>query len=280
MIPQRFAGKVALVTGSTQGVGAALLQRMADEGLAAAVVTGRNAERGAAVRAELEAAGCSAVFVQADLGDAEQVRALVAAADERFGRIDHLANCGALTDRGDVWDTSVELFDAMMAVNVRAPFLLSQGVARIARRNGTAASVVNVGSTSGHGGQPFITAYCISKGALMTMTKNLAYQLMRHRVRVVTVNPGWMDTPGEDETQRKHHGAADGWLEDAAATRPWGRLVSIRELVNTLAFVLSDDAGLMSGAVIDLDQSVQGAGEPPVPPAELGPGPNEPGEAS
>ncbi len=268
---RRFEGRVALATGSTQGVGAALLQLMADEGLAGAVVTGRNAERGSAVRDELEAKGCSAIFVQADLGDAEQVEALITAADERFGRIDHLANCGALTDRGDVWDTSVELFDAMMAVNARAPFLLTQGVARIARRNGTAASVVNVGSMSGHGGQPFITAYCISKGALMTMTKNLAYQLMRHRIRVVTVNPGWMDTPGEDATQRKHHGAVDGWLEAAAAARPWGRLVSIRELVTTMAFVLSDESGLMSGSIIDLDQSVQGAGEPPVPPAELGP---------
>lgn len=268
---QRFAGKVALVTGSTQGVGAALLELMADEGLAGALVTGRNAERGSAVQAALEAKGCPAIFVPADLADAEQVDALIKAADEHYGRIDHLANCGALTDRGNVWDTSVELFDSMMAVNARAPFQLIQGVARIARRNGTAASVVNVGSTSGHGGQPFITAYCISKGALMTMTKNLAYQLMRHGIRVVTVNPGWMDTPGEDATQRKHHGATDGWLEAASATRPWGRLVSIDELVKTMAFVLSDEAGLMSGTVIDLDQSVQGAGDPPVPPAELGP---------
>ena len=268
---QRFAQKVALATGSTQGVGEALLHLMADEGLAGAVVTGRNAERGTAVRAELEAKGCSTIFVPADLGDAEQVEALIAAADERFGRIDHLANCGALTDRGDIWDTSVELFDSMMAVNARAPFQLIQGIARIARRNNAPASVVNVGSTSGHGGQPFITAYCISKGALMTMTKNLAFQLMRHRIRVVTVNPGWMDTPGEDVTQRKHHGAVDGWLEAAAATRPWGRLVSISELVNTMAFALSDEAGLMSGTIIDLDQSVQGAGDPPMPPEEFGP---------
>ena len=78
-MPQRFAGKVALATGSTQGVGEALLHLMADEGLAGAVVTGRNAERGSAVRAELEAKGCSAIFVPADLGDAEQVEALIAA---------------------------------------------------------------------------------------------------------------------------------------------------------------------------------------------------------
>ena len=267
----RFEGRVALATGSTQGVGEALLLRMADQGLAGAVVTGRDAERGEDVRATLVAKGCDAIFVPADLGNASEVASLIERADERFGRIDHLANCGALTSRGTIWDTDVELFDHMMAVNARAPFQLIQGVARLARRNQAPASIVNVGSTSGHGGQHFITAYCVSKGALMTMTKNVAYQLMRHRVRVVTVNPGWMDTPGEDVTQRRFHDADDGWLAQAEATRPWGRLVKVPELVTTLAFVLSDDAGLMSGTIIDFDQSVQGAGDPPMPPPELGP---------
>ncbi len=264
----RFEGRVALVTGSTQGVGEGLLTLMADEGLAGAVVTGRSRERGEAVQSALEARGCRAMFESVDLADPIAVAGLVTAAEAEFGRIDHLANCAALTGRGDVWDTTTELFDHMMAVNVRAPFQLIQGVADLARRNGSPASVANVGSTSGHGGQPFITAYCISKGALMTLTKNLAYQLMRHHIRVNTVNPGWMNTPGEDVTQRTYHGATDGWLEAAGVDRPWGRLVQINELVNTLAFVLSDDSGLMSGAIIDLDQSVQGAGDPPMPPPE------------
>ncbi len=262
----RFDGRVALVTGSTQGVGEALLHLMADEGLAGAVVTGRDHKRGDAVRSRLESKGCTTIFERVDLADPAGVAHLVAAADAEFGRVDHLANCAALTTRGDVWDTTTELFDHMMAVNVRAPFQLIQGVARMARRNGHPASVANVGSVSGHGGQPFITAYCISKGALMTMTKNVAYQLMGDHIRVNTVNPGWMDTPGEDVTQRTYHGAVDGWLETAEASRPWGRLVKIDELVNTLAFVLSDDSGLMSGTNIDLDQSVQGAGDAPMPP--------------
>jgi NAD(P)-dependent dehydrogenase (short-subunit alcohol dehydrogenase family) len=259
---------VALATGSTQGVGETLLRRLADEGLEAAVVTGRNRARGDAVCAALADKGCDAVFIAADLGDAESVAALAAEADERFGRIDHLANCAGITDRGDIWDTGPELFDTMMAVNVRAPFQLSQAVARMARRNDSPASIVNVGSVAGYGGAPFITPYSISKGALMTMTKSLAYQLMRHRVRVVTVNPGWMDTPGEDQIQRRYHGAGDGWLAEAEATRPFGRLIKTDELVATLAFVLSDDAGMMTGSIIDYDQSVQGAGDAPSPPAE------------
>lgn len=262
----RFADRVALVTGSTQGLGRALLLEMAREGLAGAVVTGRNADRGEFVRDELLAIGCDAVFIGAELDRTDNVEALLEAADKRFGRIDHLANCAAVTDRGDVWDTTAEFWDWMMAVNVRTPFLLTQGVARIARRNGSPASVVSVGSVAGYGGPDFITAYSVSKGALMTMTKSLAHQLMGHRIRVNIVNPGWMDTPGEDVIQRKYHGAGDDWLARAEAELPFGRLIKPDEIARTLAFVLSDDAGMMTGAIIDFDQTVQGAGNSPVPP--------------
>ncbi|MGI9624227.1 MAG: SDR family oxidoreductase [Acidimicrobiales bacterium] len=264
----RFADRVALATGSTQGVGEALLHRLADEGLFGAIVTGRNADRGEPVAEALRAKGCDAVFIAAELEDASSVAELAAEAGSRFGRIDHLANCAGVTDRGDVWDTTPELFDRMMAVNVRAPFQLIQSVAKLARENGQPASVVNVGSVAAYGGPPFITPYSISKGALMTMTKSLAYQLMRSQVRVMTVNPGWMDTPGEDMIQRKYHGAEDGWLATAEAEQPFGRLIKTDELATTIAFMLSDDSGMMTGSIIDYDQSVQGAGDQPVPPPE------------
>ena len=262
----RFAGRVALVTGSTQGLGRSLMLRLGADGLSGAVVTGRNAERGAAVCDELAALGCDAIFVAAELDSADDIAALIAAADDRFGRIDHLANCAAVTDRGDVWTTTPEFWDWMMAINVRAPFLLTQGVARIAQREGRPASVVNIGSVAGYGGPDFITAYSVSKGALMTMTKSLAFQLMRHHVRVVQVNPGWMDTPGEDLIQRRYHGGGDDWLERAEAERPFGRLIKTDELAHTLAFVLSDEAGMMTGSIIDYDQTVPGAGAGELPP--------------
>ena len=260
MTGRRFEGRVALVTGSTQGLGATLVHRLADEGLAGGVVTGRNAEQGAAVAADLRAKGCDAIFVRADLADADDVVALAATALDRFGPIHHLANCAGVTDRGDMWNTSPALFDLQIAVNVRAPFQLAQAVATAARDARMPASIVNVGSIAGHGGAPFITAYSIAKGALMTMTKTLAFQLLEHRIRINTVNPGWMDTPGEDAIQRRHHGATDGWLERVESTMPFGRLIKPGELAATLAFVLSDDAGMMTGAIIDYDQSVIGPG--------------------
>ena len=259
MSTNRFADRVALVTGSTQGLGEALLHRMVDEGLAGAVVTGRDPDRGALVAEALSEKGCDAIFVPADLSSVASVSSLLEETKDKFSVIHHLANCAGKTDRGDVWDTTPELFDAMFAVNVRAPFQLIQGVAKMAKAAGVPASVVNVGSVAGHGGAPFITAYSVSKGALMTLTKTLAFQLMKDQIRVVQVNPGWMDTPGEDMIQRKYHGAQDGWLEKAEASRPFGRLIKPAEIARTLAFVLSDDAGMMTGAVIDYDQSVHGA---------------------
>lgn len=264
----RFAERVALVSGSTQGLGRAVLLEMARDGLSGAMVTGRDGDRGAAVCAELAELGCDAAFVAADLDDVDQVARLLTAADDRFGRIDHLANCAAVTDRGDVWSTTADFWDWMMAVNVRAPFLLSQGVARLARRHGRPASIVNVGSVAGYGGAPAIMAYSVSKGALTTLTKTLAFQLMRDHVRVVQVNPGWMDTPGEDLIQRKYHGAGDDWLEAAEVERPFGRLIKPAELARTLAFVLSDDAGMMTGAIIDYDQTILGAGNGELPPVD------------
>jgi len=246
----RFSGRVAVATGSTQGLGEALLHRLASEGLAGAVVTGRDRIRGESIVAALGAKGCEAIFLSVDLGDAESVASIVPAAEERFGAVDHLANCAADSSRSDVWDTTPEIFDTMMAVNLRAPFQLVQDVAKLARKNGRPASIVNIGSVAGYGGAPFITPYSISKGALSILTKTTASQLMRDRVRVVQVNPGWMDTPGEDAVQRRYHGA-----------RPFGRLIKIDEIVTTLAFVLSDDSGMMTGAIIDYDQTVQGAGD-------------------
>jgi len=262
-----FSGRNALVTGSTQGVGEALLHRMAEAGLSGAVVVGRSAERGEAVVKALQAKGCDALFVATDLEDAGSIESLLLTARERFGVIHHLANCAGITDRGDIWDTSVELFDRMMDVNLRSAFLTCQGVARMAKDAGVPASMVNVGSVAAYGGAPFITSYSISKGAMMTMTRSLAYQLMKHRIRVVMVNPGWMDTPGEDDTQRRYHNAADDWLEQVEAKQPFGRLIKPAEIAETLAFVLSDDAGMMTGSIIDYDQSVQGAGEAQTAPA-------------
>ena len=263
-------GKVAIVTGSTQGLGEAIAHMFADRGASGLVITGRNAARGEGVRKALEAKKVKTAFVEADLGAVDAPEKIVAAADKAFGRVDILVNSAGITDRGSIWDTKPELFDAMFAVNVRAPFFLMQHSLHVMKREKIEGSVVNIISMSGHGGQSFITAYCASKGALITLTKNVAYSVMNHRIRVNGLTIGWMDTPGEDRIMKTYHGAATGWLEQAEKGRPFGRLLKPEEVSRAVAFLASAESGLMTGSIIDFDQQVLGAGDSPATPPALG----------
>jgi NAD(P)-dependent dehydrogenase (short-subunit alcohol dehydrogenase family) len=258
---RQFAGKVAVVTGGTQGLGEAIARLLAERGAAGLVICGRNTERGAAVAASIAAKGCPTEFVQAELGRVEDCRKVIAAADARFGKLHILVNAAAITDRGTILDTSPELFDRMFAVNVRAPFFLIQDAAKIMRREQIAGAIVNIQSMSAHGGQTFISAYCASKGALAIVTKNAAYSLMPDRIRVNGLNIGWMDTPGEDRIQKTYHGVQDNWLAEAERQQPFGRLLKPAEVARAVAYLASEESGLMTGSNIDFDQQVIGAAD-------------------
>jgi len=260
-----LSGQVVVVSGGTQGLGEATVREIVGRGAAGVAIVGRDVARARSLAAELSSASTRAVGIEADLVEADAPAAVMAEVDRLFGVVHGLVNIAAYTARGNVWDTDLELWDTMQAVNVRAPFFMLQGAARIMRREGVAGSVVNIGSTSGHGGQPFILPYCVSKGGLAILTKNAAYSLMRHRIRVNQVNPGWMDTESEDAVQRRFHGATDGWLAAAEASQPTGRLIKPPEVARVIAFLLSDESGMMTGTIIDYDQSVHGAGDAPKP---------------
>lgn len=260
-------GKTAVVTGSTQGLGEAIAHMFADRGVSQMVITGRNAERGAKVKAALEAKKVKTVFVQGDLSKMADVRKVIAGCESAFGRIDALANAAALTDRGSIWDTTEERYDEIFDVNVKAPFFLMQDALQLMKKTRTSGTIVNILSMSGHGGQDFISAYCGSKGALATLTRNVAYSVMRYQIRVNGLNIGWMDTPGEDRIMKTYHDAQPGWLENAEKARPFGRLLKPAEVARAVAYLSSAESGLMTGSIIDFDQQVLGAGnsiaEPP-----------------
>ncbi|MEZ5826137.1 MAG: SDR family oxidoreductase [Geminicoccaceae bacterium] len=268
----RIDGKIAIVTGGTQGLGAAIARRLAEAGAGGIVTCGRKVAEGEKVAASISAdTGCPVHFTRADLASVDDCRGVVAACDERFGHVDILVNAAGLTDRGDILDTSVDLFDRMFAINVRAPFFLIQDSLKIMLREETEGAIVNIGSTSAHAGQPFIASYCASKGALETLTRNTAFAVMRNRIRVNQLNIGWMASDGEDRIQREYHGAADDWLDKAAAGQPFGRLLDPNEVARAVNYLASADAGMMTGAVIHFDQSVYGgySAAPPTPDAPL-----------
>ena len=258
--------KIAVITGSTQGLGKTTARLFKERGAKGIIVTGRNVERGKAVAADLTGDGCTAHFVQADLANVAACRSIIAAADQHFGALHILVNAGALTVRGTIWDTTPELYDQMMAINTRAPFFLIQEAVRIMEREKIEGSIVNISSVASYGSLPMLAPYAIAKGALNIMTKNVAYAVMRSRIRVNALAIGWMDTPGEDVIQRRFHSDGEDWLEEAEAQQPFGRLLKMDEVARCIAYCASDESGMMTGCVIDFDQSVFGAGPQPVPP--------------
>ncbi len=253
-----FAGRVFVVTGGTQGLGTAIAEALAAAGAAGIVICGRNRDHGAGVKARLEAAGAEAEFVAADLARADDCLAVMAACERRFDRVDGLVNAAGLTERGGIDDADVALWDRMFAVNARAPFLLMQAAIRLMRRQRVAGSIVNIITMSSHGGQPKLTVYAASKGALATLTRNVAHAVRRDRIRVNGLNLGWTDTPNEHRVQLAE-GQPEDWLVGAEAAQPFGRLIKPDDVARASLFLLGPDSGLMTGSVIDYDQMVIGA---------------------
>ena len=267
----RIDGKIAVVTGGTQGLGAAIARLFAEAGAAGMVLVGRGREKGERVAESIHAEhGTDVRVVVADLAQIDDVQRVMVKVDEAFGRVDILVNAAGLTDRGNLLNTTPELFDRMFAVNTRAPFFLMQDAVLLMEREGVQGTIVNIGSTSERAGQPFIAPYCASKAALATLTRNSGYALMRNRIRVNQLDIGWMNSDNERALQEAESGDA-GFIDRMAAEMPFGRLLEPAEVAKAVLWMASDDSGMMTGAVIHFDQSVWGGydGQAPAPAEKL-----------
>jgi NAD(P)-dependent dehydrogenase (short-subunit alcohol dehydrogenase family) len=248
----------AIITGGAQGVGLAIARQLAAEGCRAIVLAGRTEAKGQRAVEELKSMGAEAIFVQGDVSQVADCRRIVATAIDRFGTINGLVNAAASAARGTLVDTTEELFDHLFNTNVRGPFFLMQGVVRRLLETNSPGSIVNILSMSGHAGQSFLNPYSSSKGALATMTKNVASAYRTKRIRCNAILPGWMDTPAEAETQKKYHGAGDDWLQKAETAAPMGQLVKPDQLAILATYMLSPHSGVMTGSLVDYDQNVAG----------------------
>jgi NAD(P)-dependent dehydrogenase (short-subunit alcohol dehydrogenase family) len=256
-----FDGKTIVVTGGTQGVGLATARLLVERGASTVTICGRNGANGRAAEHELRSLGAKALFVQADLSRADDCFRVIDEAEAAYGRIDSLINCCGATTRGTLESTTPDLWDYLFAVNVKAPFFLIQRAVPVMRRGGRGGTIANIGSIAAHGGQPYITAYSAAKAALLILTKNLANSLRWDRIRVNALNIGWTATPTEHELQANFHGLGENWLQRVSAAQPFGRLLTPEDVAKALAFLASDESGLMTGSVVDFDQRVIGTAD-------------------
>ena len=251
-----LANKVALVTGSSSGIGRGIAEHFA--ALGARMVVHGHEDAGTHQTAEqLRGQGHQAVAVVADLAHAEACRDLVRFAIAQYGGVDVLVNNAASTARGYLEDAPVEVWDSVMAINLRAPFLcLQEAVKSMKTRGG--GSIINIGSVNAYIGEPKLGPYAVSKGGLMTFTKNAAATLNKYRIRVNQLNVGWTLTEGEHRVKLEE-GKGEDWLEAAAASRPFGRLLLPKDIAYAAAYFASDESALITGAVLDMEQYPIGA---------------------
>jgi len=247
-----LTGRVALVTGSTRGIGAGIARAFAEHGVRV-VVHGlpRHAAEGKRLVAAIRAGGGEARLVTGDLAREAFCRRLVARTLEYFGRLDILVNNAGIFPRGDILNTSVELWDRIFAVNLRAPFILAQEAVKHMKRR-RSGSIINIGSVNAYIGLRRLVAYAASKGGLMTFSRNLANSLSRYRIRVNLINPGWVFTEGEDHMESVEEGQGKKWVKEVLKTRPFGRMLAPADIARAALFFARNE--LVSGAVLDYEQ--------------------------
>lgn len=242
--------RVILVTGATSGIGFATAKLCREYG-ARVVIHGRNPQK---MQASAQKLGSDVKFVIADLRDTAAPQKLIDFVTGEYGRIDGIVNNAAMLDRCTIENTTDDLFADIMAVNARAPVMLIKAALPFMENQKTGGSIVNIGSINAHCGASKILLYSISKGALMTATRNLGDALSARHVRVNQLNVGWTETENEHLVQEKE-GQPKDWLDHIPeAAAPSGKLLAPETIAEHAAFWLSDKSGPVTGQVVDVEQ--------------------------
>jgi NAD(P)-dependent dehydrogenase (short-subunit alcohol dehydrogenase family) len=251
-MPRRLHGKSALITGAASGIGLATVAQFCREG-AAVVLADVQAERAGAEAARLRQAGFRAVAAAVEVTDADQVRAAVALAVREFGRLDVLFANAGIAYTGDLLGTTDADWDRVMGVNAKGVFLsCREAVRQMLAQSPAGGSVVINGSISGLVGIPGQAPYGPSKGAVVEMTRQLAVEYASRGVRVNCVCPGTVDT----ELLRKAMKMApdpQAFLDMLVAGHPIGRIGTADEIAAAVAFLASDEASFVTGAILPVD---------------------------
>jgi NAD(P)-dependent dehydrogenase (short-subunit alcohol dehydrogenase family) len=263
---ERLKDKVVLVTGSTTGIGKAIAKRCVEEG-ARVVLHGLEEEWGRAAQEEM-GKDVTALYIE-DLSQEGAAQRLVDFTVAAFERLDVLVNNAAWVAPSNIQNTDSDFFRKILEVNTLAPFFLIQ--AALPHLSQGKGCVLNIGSINAWSGEPDLLAYSVSKGALMTLTRNLGDTLHReHGVRVNQINPGWILTENEIKRKREH-GLSEHWYEELPSLyAPAGRIIWPAEIASAAIYWIADESGPISGQVVDLEQHPMLGRNPPKDRATVG----------
>jgi NAD(P)-dependent dehydrogenase (short-subunit alcohol dehydrogenase family) len=247
---KQLDGKTALVTGGASGIGRAAALLFASEGAAVGIVD-LNQEAGEEVAREIRAASGRAIFERADVTRPADCRRVVERIVHEFGGIHILFSNAGIIRRASVLEISEEDWDAVMAVNVKSIFLMSREVIPIMARGG-GGSIINTASGWGLAGGPRAVAYCASKGAVVLLTKAMAIDHGRQKIRVNCICPGDTDTAMLRSEARQLGAAEDRFLAESA-NRPLGRVGKPEEIARAVLYLASDAASFVTGTAVVVD---------------------------
>lgn len=237
----KLKDKIAIITGGTLGIGEAIANEFAREG-AQVIILGRNIERGQEISSRLDmsyGAGCE--FYQTDFNDSKSIVETIEKITKKYPRIDILVNNAGIATGGTVESLSEEEWDEIFRVNVKAPFLMCKYVVPIMRTNGSG-SIINIGSSAGLVGAWGLHAYSATKGAVIQLTKSMASQYAKDKIRVNALCPGATMTPLLEKVDHEF-----------IKMIPMGRMADPDEIAKGAVYLASDDSSFMTGANLVID---------------------------
>lgn len=248
----RLKDRVAIVTGSSKGIGEGIARVFSAEG-AKVVVVSRGEQAGLAMAEKLGSAKGRAVFIKTDVTVSESIQEMITKTIEEFGRLDILVNNAGYHISKNIEQTSEEEWDFIQKTNLYSTFLCSKyAVPHLKKTKG---NIIHISSMVGLVGQPNATAYSATKGGQISMTRNMALDLAKYRIRVNAICPGWIQTPLVDDwfSQQEDEKAAREYI---FGKHPLGRIGTIEECGKAAAFLGSDDASFITGITLNIDGGI------------------------
>jgi NAD(P)-dependent dehydrogenase (short-subunit alcohol dehydrogenase family) len=247
-----FERQTVVVTGGSMGIGRAVAEQFVRFG--ARVVIADVDDKGETLAEQLAVKGYAAKFVRCDVSDAGHVSRLIATVEREFGCTDILVNNAGIFPRADLQHTDETFWDRVLGINLKGAYLMCQAVVDgMIRRGG--GSIVNIGSIHATMGEDVTMAYAVSKGGVVTLTRNLARALAKHRIRVNCIQPGWVGSEGE--LARLEADGMDGEAIEAQSSRmPLGRMQTGHDIASSVAFIASDLASQVTGQILAVDGGI------------------------